>query len=94
MISRHELELMSLLRDEDLENIRKDICEERGIEYCEKNLAYIDDIIRNAWTAHDIEMMKRDERHERIWKVFSFLVAAVPIGAILSKTIPFSSLKP
>ena len=42
MISRHELELVSLLTDKDIENIRKDICEECNIEYCEKNLPYIE----------------------------------------------------
>jgi hypothetical protein len=66
MISRHELELVSLLTDKDIENIRKDICEECNIEYCEKNLPCIDEIILKSWKPNHIKLMKDDARREKV----------------------------
>jgi len=77
LVSNHELNLVRLLGDETITEIRRDLCEELNISYEEENFPRIDEIIRKTWTPETLNTMKRDIRNDNIWRVVSVLLVVV-----------------
>jgi hypothetical protein len=78
-VSNHDLKLVSLLGDDTINEIRRDLCVEMNLAYCEENFPRVDEIIRKTWTPETLNMINRDIRHETIWKVIK-VVSMIPIA--------------
>ena len=85
MISNHELNLVRLLGDDTIDLIRRDICDELNIPFCEENMQRVDEIIKRSWTPETLGEVRRDMRHDAVWRIINGLLAAVPM-VLLGKT--------